>query len=134
MVIGDANGVSITTRQYLRFAAPATAVDWTDGMNHVLRRQASASGDDGFPRRELSDFGHDSFTFPHNGRAAGAVDCAIHTTATHQGRVCRVDDGIGCFFGDVGRAVKLNHFCGVEYQPDCEVAHFSLSASTPGSL
>jgi hypothetical protein len=87
-----------------------------------LAGRASGGGEYGFAGRERADFGDDAFALLQDRRPAGAVDSSIDASAAEQGRVGGVDDGFGCFLGDVGGAVELECLIG-ESEASYKVGH-----------
>src|SRR5205823_12393854 len=85
------------------FLAAVLAVDGSHGMDHVTRGEAPARGHDGLARGQplrillLAD----DAACSENLRPSGTMDRTIHSAATHEARVGRVDDGIDLFAGDI---------------------------------
>src|ERR1700722_13603564 len=111
----------MTAGQGFGFAAFAVFVDWTDGVDDEFGREASAVGDDGAAGSEAADFCDDGFALGEDGWAACAVNGAVHPSSAEEGRVGGVDDGVGGFFGDVGRTVEGEGLGGGESEAHGEV-------------
>src|SRR4051812_36444201 len=91
-------------------------------MDDELCEEVSAGGDDGFPRHQRSDLTDDLLALGEDGRAAGAVDCAIDSATAKQIRVCGVDDGVSCFFCDIGGPVDFDCLA-TQRKSHCEILH-----------
>src|SRR5271157_5190807 len=103
-LIRNADGLAMAARQRLRFAAVTTAPDRADGVNDVLRAQPPSRGGYCLSRGKPSDARDNLFTGFQNLRASGAMDCAVHASATEQRRVGGVHNGVGLLARDVARA------------------------------
>jgi hypothetical protein len=101
-------------------------------VNDVFRRHSSASGEDGFARRKTSHFCNNAFAFLQDRRPTCAVDRAIDSASTEQRGIGGIDDGLGRFFGDVGRTIKFNFLAVSESEPSCEIGHAATILSERG--
>ncbi len=101
----------------------ASAIHGADGVNYIFGGQASTGGDDGFAGGECADFGHDALALLKDRGSASAVNRAIHASATEQGRIGGVDDGLCRLLGNIGGAVEFESLAVSESQSGCEVGH-----------
>jgi len=80
VLISQPNGFAMTARQLFGFSVVSATIDRTNGMDHMLCRQASAGSDDGFPWGQASNLAHDLPAFGEHGRSAGPVNGSIHSS------------------------------------------------------
>jgi hypothetical protein len=92
-------------------------------MDHEFRRHTAPSGDHGFAGGKRTDFLYDAAALGQDGWTSSIMNGAVDAASAEQGRVGGVDDGLGGFFRDVGRAVEFDGLLIREGQAGCEVRH-----------
>lgn len=110
VLVSEADRFAMTACKSFGLSVLAVAINRADGVDDVLGCETATAGDDGLAGGKTPDFGDDLFALGQDGKAAGAVDGAVDAPATEERRVRGVDDGVGGFTSDVGRAVEGNGF------------------------
>src|SRR5437588_12839797 len=111
----------MTTCQLFSFSVLSAAIDRTNRVDDVLCGQTPASSNDGLSSGQASDLAHKLLALGEYGRAAGAVNGAIHTAPTQKRGVCRIHDGVAVFTGNVGWPLELDRPSTVQHDPNCEI-------------
>ena len=75
------------------------------------------------PAGSRANLSYDAFAIAKDGWPSGAMNCAIDAASAQQGGVRRVDDGLGCFLGDVGGTGEFERLAVAEDQASCVVGH-----------
>ena len=98
MLLAQFDRTAIAGGEQIVLAEGAAIPHRPNRVNHMLGRQAIASGDLGvacLAAVEHAALGHEL-------RPRGTMDRAIDAAAAEQRRICRVDDGVNAQAGDVG--------------------------------
>lgn len=98
MALAEFNGPTIARRKRLIFAVAAPVPDWSDGVDHMPRRQTIGPGDLG--ATGLATIQHAAFDGEF--RPGCAMNRAVNTAAAKQRRIRGVDDGINAQCRKVG--------------------------------
>src|SRR5690348_13896513 len=122
MVVGDTDRLKVTAGEFLLLMTVSPRINWTNCMDNVLRLQPSAGGDHRFSGRQALNFPDNLFALGENRRSAGTMNGAVHAASAKQGRIRGINDGLSCFFRDVGRTMELHGLAAVEQQAHCELA------------
>lgn len=79
------------------------SVDWPNRVNYMARRKFACSCDYCFPRRQATGMaGAPDFAAGCDDRwTTSAMDRAINSSASHQGRIRRVDDRVDILLRNV---------------------------------
>ena len=103
MLRGEFERSEVTRRQQLRLATVMSSVNWTDGVNHMLREKIAGGGDYGLAgRQSLRILCPANFTARFQNRwPTGAVDGAVNAAPTQERGVGRVYDRVNVVSGDI---------------------------------
>jgi len=129
MVVGEPNGFAVATGKRLGLVGVSIAVNRAYGVDHVLRGEAPAGGEDSFACGKLADFSGNLFALFQDGGTAGTVNGTIDASATYEIRIGSVHDGVGGFFRDVSGSVEVEKLVAFKGDPHSEVMHANVSGS-----
>src|SRR5215467_10184354 len=94
MLICEFQAPAIAPGEQFFLTAAFPAVDGTDGMDHILRRQAVSPGD----LRVAGLAATQSAAFFKQFRSGRAMDCAIHAASAEKRGIGGIDDRINVEF------------------------------------
>src|SRR5215471_880581 len=103
MFIGKAQGLAVSAGQRLVFSSFAVAIYRANGVDDMLRPKSSSAGDHCLALGQAANLLDDNAAFLQDRRATSVVDRSIDSTASEQGRVGSIYDGVCTLLGDVVR-------------------------------
>jgi len=99
--LGQIQTRAITVRQLLGFAVPPIAVHGSHSVKNVLRGERPSAGCNSASGATSARTRSNAIQLAHNGRAARAMNGAIHPASAMQTGIRRINDGIHAHLGDV---------------------------------